>query len=198
MAFIVPLITVAATVATTVSSLNQAAATKAAAAQAAQAQTAIAAQQQQVAEFKARSEEKSAGQERAAAQLAASEQRRQGRFAASRVQALSAASGAGALDPTIIGILGDVKNESDYRAMTALYEGESRARTLETQAAIDRMTGQITKNAGDMNAAATLAEGDIQASKLRNQAYGTILQGSSSLYDQYARAGSIGKMFGFG
>src|SRR3990167_6406689 len=94
--------------------------------------------------------EQGAGQERAAAQRAAIEQRRQGRFVGSRAQAIAAASGGGALDPSIVNLMGDLGSEADFRAATALYQGEDRARSLEYGAVLQRATGQGDIYAGEV------------------------------------------------
>jgi len=104
--------------------------------------------QQQAAEFQAKQMEQRAGQERAAAQRRGIEQKRQATFASSRAQALSAASGGGALDPTVVNILGDIEGEGAYRALTALYAGEERATGLETGAAAARLEGQMARSRG--------------------------------------------------
>ena len=135
-----------------------------------------------LAERAAEAKEQAAGQERAVSQRAAIEQRRRGEFVESRVQAISAASGAGALDPTIVGILGDIGRETDIRAETALFEGEEAARGLEFGAAIDRAGG-----AGDLFAAdAALRAGRSARSRSFLAASGTLLEGAESLFDKFS------------
>lgn len=141
-----------------------------------------------LAERSAEAKEQAAGQERAVSQREAIEQRRQGKFVESRVQAISAASGAGALDPTIVGILGDIGRETDIRAETALFEGEEAARGLEFGAAIDRAGG-----AGDLFA----AEAAIRAGRsARNRSFlaaaGTLFERGESLSDRFSTPVSSG------
>ena len=137
----------------------------------AQAQQAIAARQ---ADFT----ERQAGQEEAAAQRAAMEERRQGRLLSSRVRTVSAASGTGALDPTIIDILGDIDTEVEARALTALYEGGERASSLRTEASLTRQAGIITAQTGSAMAAAERRRALMGAA-------GTLLEGGTSLATKY-------------
>ncbi len=133
----------------------------------------------------AEAKEQRAGQERAVSQREAIEQRRRGKFVESRVQAISAASGAGALDPTIIGILGDIGRETDIRAESALFEGEEAARGLEFGAAIDRAGGQ-----GDIFAAeAAIRAGRAARSRSFLKAGGSLFSfGSPTVEKQKAFA----------
>lgn len=112
--------------------------------------------QQQAANYEASQLEQNAQQERAASQRQAMEQRRQGRLAQSRGLALAAASGAGASDPGVLDIMGDIDAEGEYRALTALYEGEERARGRQTQANLRRYEGKAAKRAGNMQAMSTV------------------------------------------
>lgn len=98
--------------------------------------------QRALAERRAQGLEIAAGQERASAQRSAIEARRQGNFVAGRTRALAAASGADPSSPTIVNNLADLGLDADYRAGTALFEGESKARSLQYEADIERMTGQ--------------------------------------------------------
>lgn len=75
-----------------------------------------------------------AGQDRASSQRAAFEERRRAKLAESRVRAVAAASGAGATDPTVLNIMGDLSAEGEYRALTRMYEGETEAQSKEYQA----------------------------------------------------------------
>ena len=131
--------------------------------------------------------EQSAGQERAAAQRAAIEQRRQGRFVGSRAQAIAAASGGGALDPSIVNLMGDLGSEADFRAATALYQGEDRARSLEYGAVLQRATGQ-----GDLYAGEVARRSGIAA---QNRSYitaaGTVAGGVGKMYDRYPPSNTL-------
>lgn len=110
-----------------------------------------------------------AGTERATSQRQAMEERRQSRLAQSRTQALAAASGGGADDPTVVNIMANLEGEGEYRALASLYEGEEQARGLEAQAAARRREAKNTKRAGYINAG------------------GTILQSAGSMYDRYGK-----------
>lgn len=111
----------------------------------------------QEANYRAKQAEINAGQERASAQRASIEQIRQLRVTQSHGQAVAAASGAGALDPSVMDIMGDLETQGQYKAATATYQGEDSARNLETQAMLDRYSGKQAKKAGNINALSTLA-----------------------------------------
>ncbi len=175
---ILPLIlTAASTIVGTVSSIRQAQAQKIAA----KTQEQAGLYQRQLAERQAESLELRAGQERAVSQRAAIEQRRRGALVSSRAQALAAASGAGALDPTVVDIMGDLETETEIRALSALYEGEESARGLEYGALLERAGGE-----GDLYAARAGARASrAAAGRSYLQAGRTLISGGASLYDKY-------------
>lgn len=111
--------------------------------------------------------ETNAGLERASSQRRAMEERRQAGLAASRGLAVAAASGGGVDDPTIVNLLAGIEGEGEYRALTALYEGEESARGMEAEAAARRRGAKSTKTAGLIKAGST------------------ILSAGSSLYGRY-------------
>lgn len=119
------------------------------------AQTAAGKAQQQESNIEGAQLDQQAGQERAAAQRQAIEERRKARFAISRNQAVSAASGAGATDPTVLQLEGDITGEGEYNALTALYEGDDRARYLKSQGAATRFQGRSTAAAGKTSSTGT-------------------------------------------
>lgn len=107
--------------------------------------------------------------ERATSQRQAMEERRQARLLQSRSLAVAAASGGGADDPTVVNIMSDLEGEGEYRALTALYEGETEAQGLEAQARARRKEGKNAKIAGFINAGASL------------------LDAGSTMYDRYGK-----------
>lgn len=108
-----------------------------------------------------------AGAERATSQRRAMEERRQARLVGSRAQALAAASGGGADDPSVVNAIAGIEGEGEYRALTALYEGNDAAAGLEAEAVARRRAAKDVKTAGLIKAG------------------GTILSAGSSLYDRY-------------
>lgn len=177
----IPLIlTAASTIVGVVGSIRQAQAQKIAA----QTQEQAGLYERQLAERQAQALELKAGQERAVSQRAAIEQRRRGALVSSRAQALAAASGAGALDPTVVGIMGDLETETEVRALTALYEGEETGRGLEYGALLERAGGEGALYAARAGAGASRAA----ASRSYLQAGGTLISGGASLYDKYKTA----------
>lgn len=96
-----------------------------------------------------------AGNVRATSQRRAIEERRQARLASSRALALAAATG-GASDPTVVNILANLDGEGEYRALTALYEGEEEGRGLEFEARNRRKEAKNVKRAGYVGAASSV------------------------------------------
>lgn len=105
--------------------------------------------------------ERQANESRAASQRASIEERRKARLAQSRLRALSAASGAGATDPTVVGLSQDIAGQGEYNALTRLYEGESRARGYETAGDIALYEGKAKQSAAGMSAISSIAEGGM-------------------------------------
>ena len=125
--------------------------------------------------------EQSAGQERAAAQRATLEQQRQGRLVGSRAQAVAAASGGGALDPSVVNLMGDLDNEASFRAATALYQGESAARGLEYGAVLQRAAGQGDIYAGELYR----QSGEAARDRSYLRAASAVPGAAAKLYDRY-------------
>ena len=142
--------------------------------QQAQAAAAAGKAQKKAAYFTAQQQEQQAGQERAIGQRNADEIRRQGRFAASRAQAVAAASGGGAADPTVTRTIGDLAAEAELRAQRAMYGANERAIGLETGAQTSRYGGQVDKQMAG-----------YRRDSSYTQAGATALQGGSTLYERY-------------
>ena len=88
-------------------------------------------------------------------------------MASSRALAIAAASGAGADDPTVVNAIADIEGEGEYRALTALYEGNVAGDDLERQAKARRREAKSVKKQSYFKAA------------------GTILGAGASLADRY-------------
>lgn len=137
---------------------------------------------QQAANYQAQSMEIQAGQERAVAQRKSINDRRQEQLQISRSQALAAASGAGASDPTVISNENITTREGEFGALTDMYQGEQSAQNLETGAKLKRYEG----DASDYGANATANATDTAA-------MGTIFSGAgkaASLYSKYGPSDS--------
>jgi hypothetical protein len=111
-----------------------------------------------------------------AAQRGAIEQDRQAKLAMSRAVAVAAGSGAGASDPTVTKLVGDLAARGKYNALTALYQGDSEAQYYENV-----MTAN-THNA-KANAAGYKFRG--KASSGMDEAIGTLLSGASGFLQKY-------------
>lgn len=112
------------------------------------------------AQFQARQMEQQAGQERAAAQRKAAEERRRTTLAQSRAVAVGAASGGGT-GGNVLDVLGDLSAEGEYRALSALYEGEERARGLQMGAQAKQYEGAQAKAAAKAKSASYLIGGGM-------------------------------------
>lgn len=118
------------------------------------------------ANFQAAQMNQQAGQERAVSQRQSIEQRRQAGLANSRVTAVAGASGAGVTDPTVLNIEGDNAATGEYNALTALYQGEEKARGLEMGATSKVYEGQQARQASLFKAGGTLlSSGNSMLSK---------------------------------
>jgi len=100
--------------------------------------------EQAMADFQAAQLQQRAGQTRASAQRAAVDARRQGKLATSALQARAG------LDPGVARLAGDLAGDAEYRALTALYEGDERATGDVMQADALRRAGKQSRIAGYM------------------------------------------------
>ena len=108
-----------------------------------------------------------AGQRRASSQRQAIDERRDADLAGSRALALAAASGGGADDPTVVNLVSGIHGEGEFRALTALYDGNTDAAQMEREADARRKEAKIAKRTGYLKAA------------------GSILSSGSTLYDRF-------------
>jgi hypothetical protein len=104
------------------------------------------------AKFRAAQLDQAAGQTQASAQRAALEERRQTKLAQSRLLALSQG---GSMDAGVVDLAADLAADGEYRALSALYEGDERAAGMRDQAAAVRVSGKNARTAGYVGAAAT-------------------------------------------
>lgn len=104
------------------------------------------------AQYQAQQLDVNAGQQRAVAQRQAINDRRAGRLAESKLQARAGASGAGAGDPTVINLAQDIGAQSEYNALTSLYDGEEKARGMEGEADMKRYEGKMAKKGATIGA----------------------------------------------
>lgn len=115
-----------------------------------------------------------AGQAIAASQMSAEQQRKQGALINSRAQALAAASGGGAVDPTVVRIMANNAGETALRANIALYQGEEQARQLRMAAAARGYDAQMA-----------IAEGDAKADAYESAATTSLFKGAGSMFAKY-------------
>lgn len=125
-----------------------------------------------LAEYTAKQSEVNAIQERAAAGRTAKEQRRMGDIAISNAIAAGASSGGAITDPSIMGIIGKIADESEYRAASAMYQGASAARGYEAKSATSRYEGSSAKQAAGMASTNALFGGITGGVKTLKELYG--------------------------
>lgn len=116
-------------------------------------------QQKNLADAQAKAAERQASEERAASQREAIQRSKEARLVLSRQQAVSAASGGGAGDPTVVDLMGDTLSQGWFNSASAIYEGESRGRALEDQAAISRWQGRQAQLASFIDAGSSVLSG---------------------------------------
>jgi hypothetical protein len=96
------------------------------------------------ADFQAEQQEMAGKEEFAASQREANEKRKEATYVQSRQQALAAASGGGAADPTIVRLMTQTAQQGEMNAQTARYVGENRQRGLMDAAKASRMSGEAS------------------------------------------------------
>lgn len=132
-------------------------------------------------------------------QQSAKMERKQARLLASRAQAVAGASGAGASDPQITRILGDINAEGEINALNTLYTGDNRAKQLRYQGDVARRTG-LAKSIAGFSAATSRAFNSFTDFANNNpsffQKYGgdraTQSIGTGTAYSDFAGAQSSG------
>jgi hypothetical protein len=136
---------------------------------------------------------------KADAQRQAIDERRMAARASSRALAVSAASGAGALDPSVETITSNIEGEGEYRALSRLYNGDAEASNLQQQAAATRSMGNAKKKASRYAAASTiLSSGSDLVSKygpsLKTKPKASPTSFNASAAGDYSLNGSTGAL----
>ena len=103
-----------------------------------------------VADVQAQAMEQEAGQTRAASQRQAIEAQEAGKQVSGQIRAASA--GSGALDPSVVNLLGRSEQNTEFNRLAALYRGEEAAIGMEHQADIMRAGGLMDAWTGDTQA----------------------------------------------
>ena len=103
--------------------------------------------------------DQNAGQVEAASHRAAMDQDRQSQMLQSRALAVAGASGAGAMDPTVLRIIGGIAKEGALASEMELYNGKSQAQAMRLQADATRYQGSQTAKAARTTGFATMLSG---------------------------------------
>lgn len=143
------------------------------------AYSAIQAQQAGIAEkraadYRAQQERQAAIAAQATASQKAADQALRTEYTLSAARAAAAGSGAGATDPTVENVEGQLKARGDYNVASELYTGNERAAGLTTQAGLDVYQGSQAAAAGTSKMYGGLLSGLGQA-----------MNTGSSLYEKY-------------
>jgi hypothetical protein len=93
---------------------------------------------------------------RGIAQRDAEREREYGRYIQSDAMAIAAAGGAGTDNANMRQIMAELQTESEYRALTHLYNGETEAYGMELQAAARRDEGRSAARAGKIGAVTSI------------------------------------------
>lgn len=129
--------------------------------------------QSAVARSTAVAEQQKANEDAASSQRTAITADRQSRLLQSRVRALAADSGTDATSPDILSTEGRIAEQGRYNALSALYEGQTRARSDNFQADIDLFKSNRISAGAPLAAAGTILSGlgTFADRKLRRNAY---------------------------
>lgn len=90
---------------------------------------------------------------------ASADQKRKGEIIQSNARAAMAGSGGVTTDPGAIEQLGDIKQATDYNALAAIYEAETKAQGLRARGKAAIYEGKAAKKAGARKALGTLLSG---------------------------------------
>lgn len=131
-----------------------------------------------------------AGQTRASSQRDAANKLRTGEYAVSRAAAVTGASGANPDSVTAVTNETNLSGQSEYGALTAMFNGEEKARGLQYEANSDIMKGQSAHDAGAISGVGnvSLAAGSMYGKTLVGQNSDTML---SRYADQYGDTSSL-------
>lgn len=112
-----------------------------------------------------------ANEERAAGQSAAGIEMHKAALAQSRLTALAGASGAGASDPTVAKLAGDIETEGRVNAGMAMAGGEQKAVGIEHQSTVDKWVADTNARIKNSSANTTLIGGILGAAGGMGQNY---------------------------
>lgn len=125
-------------------------------------------QQREAGEWQAREYERQARSERAGAQVDAEERQRRSELLQSRLQAVGAASGFSATDPTSLNLLGEIERHGRVQADMAMFGGEDRATGLMSQGEMARYSGRAAETGSMYRAVGTILGGIGGLSRYRD------------------------------
>lgn len=133
------------------------------------------------AKFTAQQERIAGDQAMGAASRDAYFKRREGNLVASRAQAVAAASGGGAADPSVLDVMGGIEGQTEYNVLSALYEGQEIKRQYNAQADLDVFEGKQALKSGIIRGATR------GLNAMASPGGQNLLTDSSSLFQKYGQ-----------
>lgn len=125
-----------------------------------------------------------AGQTRATAQREAEAERRKGEYASSRAQAVQAAGGADPDSFTSVTNETNLVGQGEYGALTAMFNGEEKARGLDYAATNKHIEGNAAHDAGVTNGITNFAS--AMTKQFATPSKPTTATSGTTLYSQYS------------
>lgn len=122
--------------------------------------------------YEATQANQAAGQAQASGQRAAITQKMNTDYAVSNANAAASGNGGSGTDPTAITNDSMIQTVGNYKANTAMYDGDAKAQSLRNQATADVYQGDLAQQTGDTKATTS------------------IISGASSLFGKYADMGN--------
>ena len=111
--------------------------------------------------------------------------RLRGRYVASNARGLTAASGLTTTGTSAVANEGQIRGQSEYDALSAIYSGESKAQDLAFRAANLRSEGNAQRIGGWMSGISTMAAAYGQRKPGWMSGISTIFSGGSTWYSKY-------------
>lgn len=115
--------------------------------------------QEQMADIEARQQREQALADQAEAVQTANQERKRAKYLQSRARAVGAASGTSMDSPNIVDAISDIGEQGEYNALSALYSGNTSARSRNYAAQIAKTRGKRAKTGSYYNAGGTVLEG---------------------------------------
>ena len=111
---------------------------------------------EQLANMQAKQMREQALSDQAESQVIAQQERKKADYLQSRVKSLAAASGTGMDSPNIVNTMADIDEQGAYNALSALFSGQTSARSKNLAARMTVAEGKAGKRSANMKAGSTI------------------------------------------